>query len=145
MHKPTISENQDGNLAEQFGITHFAISLGSKLSVHEMTEQLRTAGIAALERYFDTHGDQIANTEFSEKQIQVNDRFLVVAVANGDPVPPRLQQRHQRRQPDAPTIHTHHSTPGRGLEAGLYAPGFVCKVTACKKQQADRDANSRLQ
>ncbi|MEP6495655.1 MAG: PD-(D/E)XK nuclease family protein, partial [bacterium] len=33
---------------------------------------LRSAGIKAIERYFDTHGDEIANTEFSEKRIQVH-------------------------------------------------------------------------
>ena len=30
------------------------------------------AGIKAIERYFDAHGDEIAYTEFSEKQIQVH-------------------------------------------------------------------------
>ncbi|MEP7021060.1 MAG: PD-(D/E)XK nuclease family protein [Pseudonocardiales bacterium] len=35
-------------------------------------EQLRAAGIKAIERYFDAHGKEIANTEFSEKQIQVH-------------------------------------------------------------------------
>lgn len=34
--------------------------------------QLRNAGIKAIERYFDTHGKDITNTEFSEKQIQVH-------------------------------------------------------------------------
>lgn len=37
-----------------------------------LREQLRAAGIKAIERYFDTHGDEIANTEFSEKQIRVH-------------------------------------------------------------------------
>jgi DNA helicase-2/ATP-dependent DNA helicase PcrA len=37
-----------------------------------LRDQLRKAGIKAIERYFDTHGDEIANTEFSEKQIQVH-------------------------------------------------------------------------
>ena len=37
-----------------------------------LREQLRNAGIKAIERYFDTHGKEIANTEFSEKQIQVH-------------------------------------------------------------------------
>jgi DNA helicase-2/ATP-dependent DNA helicase PcrA len=37
-----------------------------------LREQLRNAGIKAIERYFDTHGDEIANTEFSEKRIQVH-------------------------------------------------------------------------
>lgn len=40
---------------------------------HEpLREKLRAAGIKAIERYFDTHGKQIVNTEFSEKQIQVH-------------------------------------------------------------------------
>ena len=33
---------------------------------------MRSAGIKAIERYFDTHGEEIANTEFSEKQTQVH-------------------------------------------------------------------------
>lgn len=37
-----------------------------------LRDQLRYAGIKAVERYFDTHGDEISNTEFSEKQIQVH-------------------------------------------------------------------------
>ncbi len=37
-----------------------------------LREQLRNAGIKALERYFDAHGKEIANTEFSEKKIQVH-------------------------------------------------------------------------
>jgi DNA helicase-2/ATP-dependent DNA helicase PcrA len=37
-----------------------------------LRDQLRNAGIKAIERYFDTHGDEISNTEFSEKQIQVH-------------------------------------------------------------------------
>jgi DNA helicase-2/ATP-dependent DNA helicase PcrA len=37
-----------------------------------LREQLRTAGIKAIERYLDAHGDEIANTEFSEKRIQVH-------------------------------------------------------------------------
>jgi DNA helicase-2/ATP-dependent DNA helicase PcrA len=37
-----------------------------------LREQLRSAGIKAIKRYFDTHGKEIANTEFSEKQIQVH-------------------------------------------------------------------------
>jgi DNA helicase-2/ATP-dependent DNA helicase PcrA len=45
------------------------------LPVHSypaLREQLRSAGIKAIERYFDTHGKEIPNTEFSEKQIQVH-------------------------------------------------------------------------
>lgn len=37
-----------------------------------LREQLRTAGVKAIERYFDTHGKEIAQTEFSEKQIRVH-------------------------------------------------------------------------
>lgn len=37
-----------------------------------LREQLRNSGIKAIERYFDTHGDEIAKTEFSEKRIQVH-------------------------------------------------------------------------
>ena len=46
--------------------------LNAPFAYPALREQLRTAGIKAIERYFDTHGDQIANTEFSEKQIQVH-------------------------------------------------------------------------
>jgi DNA helicase-2/ATP-dependent DNA helicase PcrA len=37
-----------------------------------LRENLRNAGVKAIERYIDTHGKEIANTEFSEKQIQVH-------------------------------------------------------------------------
>ena len=37
-----------------------------------LREQLRNAGVKAIERYLDTHGEEIANTEFSEKRIQVH-------------------------------------------------------------------------
>ena len=37
-----------------------------------LREQLRNAGVKAIERYFDTHGTEIAQTEFSEKQIRVH-------------------------------------------------------------------------
>src|SRR4029079_10016719 len=37
-----------------------------------LREQLRNAGIRALERYLDSHGKELTNTEFSEKQIQVH-------------------------------------------------------------------------
>jgi DNA helicase II / ATP-dependent DNA helicase PcrA len=46
--------------------------LNAPFAYPALREQLRTAGIAAIERYFDTHGDEIARTEFSEKQIQVH-------------------------------------------------------------------------
>ncbi|MGE3344752.1 MAG: ATP-dependent helicase [Vicinamibacterales bacterium] len=46
--------------------------LNAPFAYPALREQLRNAGIKALERYFDTHGKEIANTEFSEKQIQVH-------------------------------------------------------------------------
>ncbi|HXA28392.1 MAG TPA: ATP-dependent DNA helicase [Candidatus Angelobacter sp.] len=46
--------------------------LNAPFAYPALREQLRTAAIAAIERYFDTHGRDIANTEFSEKQIQVH-------------------------------------------------------------------------
>lgn len=36
-----------------------------------LRDQLREAGIKTIERYFDAHGAEIANTEFSEQPIQV--------------------------------------------------------------------------
>jgi DNA helicase-2/ATP-dependent DNA helicase PcrA len=46
--------------------------LNAPFAYPAMKDQLRKAGIKAIERYFDTHGKEIANTEFSEKQIQVH-------------------------------------------------------------------------
>jgi DNA helicase-2/ATP-dependent DNA helicase PcrA len=46
--------------------------LNAPFAYPALREQLRAAGIKAIERYFDTHGKEIANTEFSEKQIQVH-------------------------------------------------------------------------
>jgi len=46
--------------------------LNAPFAYDALREKLRAAGIKAIERYFDTHGQQIANTEFSEKQIQVH-------------------------------------------------------------------------
>jgi DNA helicase-2/ATP-dependent DNA helicase PcrA len=46
--------------------------LNAPFAYPALHEQLRNAGIKAIERYFDTHGEEIANTEFSEKQIQVH-------------------------------------------------------------------------
>ncbi len=37
-----------------------------------LREQLRNAAIKAIERYFDMHGKEIVNTEYSEKQIMVH-------------------------------------------------------------------------
>jgi DNA helicase II / ATP-dependent DNA helicase PcrA len=46
--------------------------LNAPFAYPALREQLRNAAIKAIERYFDTHGNEIANTEFSEKQIQVH-------------------------------------------------------------------------
>jgi len=46
--------------------------LNAPFAYPALRDQLRKAGIKAIERYFDTHGNEIANTEFSEKQIQVH-------------------------------------------------------------------------
>lgn len=46
--------------------------LNTPFAYPDLKKQLRTAGIKAIERYFDTHGKEIANTEFSEKPIQVH-------------------------------------------------------------------------
>jgi DNA helicase-2/ATP-dependent DNA helicase PcrA len=43
-----------------------------------LADQLRKSGVKAIERYFDTHGKEIANTEFSEKQIQVHSPGITV-------------------------------------------------------------------
>lgn len=37
-----------------------------------LREQLHNAGVKAIERYFDTHGKELSQTEFSEKQIRVH-------------------------------------------------------------------------
>jgi DNA helicase II / ATP-dependent DNA helicase PcrA len=46
--------------------------LNAPFAYPTLRDQLRNAGVKAIERYFDTHGREIANTEFSEKQIQVH-------------------------------------------------------------------------
>jgi DNA helicase-2/ATP-dependent DNA helicase PcrA len=46
--------------------------LNAPFAYPSLREQLRNAGIKAIERYFDSHGKEIANTEFSEQQIQVH-------------------------------------------------------------------------
>jgi len=46
--------------------------LNAPFAYPALRDQLRNSGIKAIERYFDNHGDEIANTEFSEKQIQVH-------------------------------------------------------------------------
>lgn len=43
MHKPTIPEIEN-QAPEYLGLTHFAISVGSKLAVDNLTEQLRKDG-----------------------------------------------------------------------------------------------------
>ena len=46
--------------------------LNAPFAYEALREKLRKAAIKAIERYFDSHGKEIANTEFSEKQIQVH-------------------------------------------------------------------------
>jgi DNA helicase-2/ATP-dependent DNA helicase PcrA len=46
--------------------------LNAPFAYPALRDQLRSAGIKAIERYYDTHGKEIANTEYSEKQIQVH-------------------------------------------------------------------------
>jgi len=46
--------------------------LNTPFAYPALREQLRKSGIQTIERYFDRHGQEIANTEFSEKQIQVH-------------------------------------------------------------------------
>jgi DNA helicase-2/ATP-dependent DNA helicase PcrA len=46
--------------------------LNAPFAYPALREQLRSSGIEAIERYFDRHGKELANTEFSEQQIQVH-------------------------------------------------------------------------
>ncbi|MHB8539264.1 MAG: ATP-dependent helicase [Candidatus Dormibacteria bacterium] len=46
--------------------------LNTPFAYPALREQLRVAAVRAIDRYFDVHGAEIANTEFSEKQIQVH-------------------------------------------------------------------------
>ena len=46
--------------------------LNTPFAYPALREQLRGAGVKAIERYFAQHGAEIANTEFSEKQIRVH-------------------------------------------------------------------------
>lgn len=46
--------------------------LNAPFAYTKLREQLRAAGIKAIERYFDMHGREIANTELSEQPIQVH-------------------------------------------------------------------------
>lgn len=44
MTKPDIMENEKNYMAQQYGIIHFAFSVGSKEKVNELTEILRKDG-----------------------------------------------------------------------------------------------------
>ena len=46
--------------------------LNAPFAYPALREQLRKAAVKAIQRYFEKHGAEIANTEFSEKQIQVH-------------------------------------------------------------------------
>ncbi len=44
MHKPSILNGQNNDREEYMGIVHFAISVGSKKAVDQLTERLRSDG-----------------------------------------------------------------------------------------------------
>lgn len=44
MNKPGIPDNQNDVMTESIGIIHFAVSVGSKEKVDELTNELRTKG-----------------------------------------------------------------------------------------------------
>lgn len=46
--------------------------LKAPFAYETLREQLKKAGVKAIERYLDAHGSELANTEFSEKPIQVH-------------------------------------------------------------------------
>jgi DNA helicase-2/ATP-dependent DNA helicase PcrA len=46
--------------------------LNAPFAYETLREQLKKSGIKAIERYLDAHGNELANTEFSEKPIQVH-------------------------------------------------------------------------
>jgi DNA helicase-2/ATP-dependent DNA helicase PcrA len=46
--------------------------LNAPFAYDALREQLKKSGVKAIERYLDTHGNELANTEFSEKPIQVH-------------------------------------------------------------------------
>lgn len=48
MHRPDIPANIHDLLQEYRGIIHFAISVGSKLKVDQLTDELRSAGYQVL-------------------------------------------------------------------------------------------------
>ncbi len=48
MHRPDISANQNSRIDQHQGIIHFAVSVGSKKKVDELTETLRGDGFAIL-------------------------------------------------------------------------------------------------
>lgn len=49
MQKPTIPENQNDVHQQYLGLIHFAISVGSRQSVDELTARLRRDGFAILD------------------------------------------------------------------------------------------------
>jgi DNA helicase II / ATP-dependent DNA helicase PcrA len=46
--------------------------LNAPFAYETLREQLKKSGVKAIERYLDAHGNELANTEFSEKPIQVH-------------------------------------------------------------------------
>jgi DNA helicase-2/ATP-dependent DNA helicase PcrA len=46
--------------------------LNAPFAYEALREQLKKSGVKAIERYLDAHGNELANTEFSEKPIQVH-------------------------------------------------------------------------
>ncbi len=48
MHQPTIPNNQNDIKDQYLGIIHFAISVGSKQKVDELTEEIRNGGYAVI-------------------------------------------------------------------------------------------------
>lgn len=44
MHRPDIPDNRNDHMAEYQGFIHFAVSVGSKEGVDQLTEQLRADG-----------------------------------------------------------------------------------------------------
>ncbi|MEO1258212.1 MAG: VOC family protein [Bacteroidota bacterium] len=46
MHKPEIPENANDFIKQYLGLIHFAVSVGNEKKVDELTEQLRSDGLA---------------------------------------------------------------------------------------------------
>ena len=44
MQMPSIADSKNDALAQLFGLTHFAVSIGSEAAVDALTERLRAAG-----------------------------------------------------------------------------------------------------